>query len=64
MSRKKSSVLLEVDRSIIENNLLIQVKSVQTIYGIIPLYWKQLHYQYRLTNITDCTLLKFIHMHT
>jgi hypothetical protein len=29
MSRKKSSVLLEVDRSIIENNLLIQVRLIK-----------------------------------
>jgi hypothetical protein len=49
MSTKKSSVLLEVDRSIIENNLLIQVNSIQ----ITPKYKLFLQNTDRMTNITN-----------
>lgn len=70
MYRKKNSVLLEVDRSIIENNLLIQVKSIPVNTGIIRVWWTVQDYQhYRLVLVlsvdytnTDCMPLTFISM--
>jgi hypothetical protein len=51
MSTKKSNVLLEVDRSIIENNLLIQVNSIQ----ITPKYKLLLQNTFTRDSMTNIT---------
>jgi hypothetical protein len=60
MYRKKNSVLLKVDRSIIENNLLIQVKSIPITKVIIRVCTK-FYELYRITNMTDCMQLTYFH---